>query len=238
MRSEVHNIDCLAYMKGLPDNCFQLAIADPPYGISAITNEPYKQAVTNPRGTKMRNRIKQGAGKLKDRAIQNLDSSFDFEPPTQEFFDELFRVSKNQIIWGGNYFPLPPTRCVLCWDKQQPWENFSQFELAWTSFDSPAALFRYRNTGGGEKHIHPTQKAVELYAWILNKYAKPGDIIFDPMLGSGSSRIAAYKIGFDFVGCEIDKKFYDAAEERFRRECLGISKLPNGMIETQTKLFE
>lgn len=149
MRSEVHNIDCLAYMKGLPDNCFQLAIADPPYGISAITNEPYKQAVTNPRGTKMRNRIKQGAGKLKDRAIQNLDSSFDFEPPTQEFFDELFRVSKNQIIWGGNYFPLPPTRCVLCWDKQQPWENFSQFELAWTSFDSPAALFRYRNTGGG-----------------------------------------------------------------------------------------
>ena len=155
MRSDVYNCDCIAYMKGLPDKSIDLIVADPPYGISAISVEPWKQALTNPRGVKMRNRIKQGAGKLKNRVIQNLDSDFDFEPPTQEFFDELFRVSKNQVIWGGNYFQLPPTRCVLCWDKQQPWENFSQFELAWTSFDSPAAMFRYRNTGGGGK-THPS----------------------------------------------------------------------------------
>lgn len=229
----------MEYMATLPDKAFDLAIVDPPYGISAISVEPWKQSVTNPRGVRMRNRIKQGAGKLKDRAIQQLNSDFDFSPPTEEYFAELFRVSKNQIIWGGNYFPLPPTRCVLCWDKQQPWDNFSQWEMAWTSFDKPAAIFRYRNTGGTEtKHIHPTQKPVELYAWLIKTFAKEGDSIIDTHLGSGSSRIAAYHLGHAFVGCEIDINYFIAADVRFKSECLGERKLPNGMTEIQTKLFE
>lgn len=237
--SEAYNMDCMEYMATLPDKAFDLAIVDPPYGISAISVEPWKQSVTNPRGVRMRNRIKQGAGKLKDRAIQQLNSDFDFSPPTEEYFAELFRVSKNQIIWGGNYFPLPPTRCVLCWDKQQPWDNFSQWEMAWTSFDKPAAIFRYRNTGGTEtKHIHPTQKPVELYAWLIKTFAKEGDSIIDTHLGSGSSRIAAYHLGHAFVGCEIDINYFIAADVRFKSECLGERKLPNGMTEIQTKLFE
>lgn len=240
MISEVHNIDCIEYMRTLPDKAFGLAIADPPYGISAISVEPWKQSVKNPRGKKLRNRIKQGASKPKNRAIQNLDSNFDFAPPTKEFFDELFRVSVNQIIWGGNYFELPPTRGIVCWDKYQPWENFSQFELAWTSFNRPAAMFRYRNTGQGEntKHIHPTQKPVELYAWCIDKFAKPGDTIFDPMMGSQSSRIAAYKLGYDYYGCELDKDFFDLGCQRFDHESLGLFDGKNGKIYKQTQLFE
>ena len=159
-------------------------------------------------------------------------------PPPPEYFKELFRVSRNQIIWGGNYFDLPPTRGIVCWDKQQPWENFSQFELAWTSFDTPAAIFRFRNTGGKFEKIHPTEKPVELYSWLLRKYAKEGDTILDTHLGSGSSRIAAYMLGFDFVGVEIDKAFFDAEERRFRKVCLGEIQLANGMTEIQTKLFD
>lgn len=239
MTSEVFNTDCLDYMRSLPDKHFDLAIADPPYGISAVSVEPWKQSVCNPRGKRLRNRIRQGSGKLKNRAIQNMDSDFDFSPPTDEFFQELFRISKNQIIWGGNYFHLPPTRCIICWDKEQPWENFSQFELAWTSFDHPAAMFRYRNTGINEQsHIHPTQKPVELYAYLLRKFAKPGDRIFDPMMGSGSSRIAAHKLGFDFTGCEIDKEYFDKSCERFDRECNGIYTLKNGTKVQQQKLFD
>jgi site-specific DNA-methyltransferase (adenine-specific) len=126
-------------------------------------------------------------------------------------------VSKNQVIWGGNYFDLPPTRGILIWDKLQPWDNFSQFELAWTSFDFPAGIFRYSNTGGAnsEEKIHPTQKPVPLYIYVLNRCAKPGDRILDTHLGSGSSRIAAYNLGFDFVGCEIDKDYFEAQEKRF-----------------------
>ncbi|MBR7086369.1 MAG: site-specific DNA-methyltransferase [Prevotella sp.] len=238
MTSEVFNTDCLEYMRTLPDKAFQLAIADTPYGISAVSVEPWKQSVCNPRGKRLRNRIRQGSGKLKNRAIQNMDSDFDFSPPTDEFFQELFRISKNQIIWGGNYFHLPPTRCIICWDKEQPWENFSQFELAWTSFDYPAAMFRYRNTGINEQsHIHPTQKPVELYAYLLRKFAKPGDRIFDPMMGSQSSRIAAYKMGFDYVGCELDAEYFAKGCERFNRECKGEYITRSGHTVIQTQLF-
>lgn len=124
---------------------------------------------------------------------------------------------------GGNYFDLPPTRCVVVWDKMQPWENFSQVEIAWTSFDYPAKLFQYCNAGGqrdGEKKIHPTQKPIALYDYILKTFAKPGDKIFDSHLGSGSSRIAAHKAGFDFVGCEIDEQYFKAQEERFQKYSL------------------
>ena len=211
--SLVFNKDCMDVMRNLPDNYYDLAIADPPYGISANCT-PYKKNVRHPR----RNRLKDGSGKLKDRVLQRLDSDFDFNPPDDVFFTELFRVSKNQIIWGGNYFSLPPTRGVICWDKVQPWLNFSQWEFAWTSFDCPAKIFRYRNTGRkGDEKIHPTQKPVALYEWLLKTYAHEGESIFDPMMGSQSSRIAALKLGFDYTGCEIDKKFFNEGNERYKK---------------------
>ncbi len=215
MGSEVYNIDCLEYMRTLPDKAFQLAIADPPYG--------------------MQDAGAQSGGAMKGRRFLRKELNVWDKAPDQEFFDELSRVSENQIIWGGNYFPLPPTRCVICWDKCQPWENFSQIELAWTSFNYPAPLFKFDNRTNDK--IHPTQKPVDLYAWILRKFAKAGDRIFDPMMGSQSSRIAAYKMGFDYVGCERDKEYFDKGCERFDNECRGIITMANGSKLIQTTLF-
>lgn len=220
-----YNSDCMEAMRKMPDKCFDLAVVDPPYGINAPnmamgTNKnrsgdgyPAESVAQRLR----KGRLNRGAGKLKNRALNTMPITWDYAPPSKEYFEELFRVSKNQIIFGGNYFGLPPTRCVICWDKCQPWENFSQWEMAWTSFDKPAALFRYSNTGGAnrEQKIHPTQKPVALYAWIFQRYAKPGHKILDTHLGSGSSRIAAYDAGLDFVGFEIDKEYFDSQEERF-----------------------
>lgn len=160
-----------------------------------------------------------GGGKLKDRILNKSSIGWDDAVPSAEYFVELFRVSKNQIIFGGNYFDLPPTRCVVCWDKCQPWENFSQWEMAWTSFDKPAALFSYSNAGGAnaEKKIHPTQKPVKLYEWLLSKYAKPGQRILDTHLGSGSSAIAANNMGFEFIGCELDVEYFKSASHRIER---------------------
>ena len=177
MTSEVFNTDCLEYMRTLPDKAFALAIADPPYGIRDAGGQTG------------------GSGKLKGRVFNNGYIDRWDKVPDKAFFDELRRVAENVIIWGGNYFDLPPSRCFICWDKVQPWENFSQVEFAWTSFDSPAQLFRFDNRTGDK--IHPTQKPVELYAYLLRKYAKEGDRIFDPMMGSQSSRIAACNRGFD-----------------------------------------
>lgn len=224
--SEVYNRDCVAFMKELPDKFFALAIADPPYGINAAN-------MSNTQS--MRNRLQQGAGKLKDRILQTAKKDWDFFPPSQEFFDEMFRVCENMVIWGGNYFPLPPTRCIVAWDKCQPWENFSQIEIAWTSFDYPAKLYKFDNRTNDK--IHPTQKPIDLYAWCLRTFAKEGDKIFDPMMGSQSSRIAAYKLGFDYWGCELDKDYFDAGNERFASECLGETKMKSGKIVKQLTLF-
>ena len=143
---------------------------------------------------------------------------WDVAPP-REYFDELARVSKNQIIWGGNYFDLPPTRRFLVWRKLSISENFTMAmaEYAWTSFNDNAKVFEAAPQGNTERRIHPTQKPVSLYAWIFSRYAKPGFKILDTHLGSGSSRIAAYDAGLDFVGCEIDKVYFDLDEERFQR---------------------
>lgn len=138
--------------------------------------------------------------------------------PGQEYFDELFRVSKQQIIWGGNYFLLPPCRCFLIWEKTNIPENFTmaQCEYAWTSFKDNAKIFQHTSQRSKkEEHFHPTEKPIALYRWIFAKYAKPGDKILDTHLGSGSSRIAAWDAGLDFVGCEIDKHYFDAQEKRF-----------------------
>lgn len=221
MKSEVFNMDCMDYMRTLPDKAFMLAIADPPYGLI--------ESGVQTRG---------GAGKLKGRILNESEKKFDRwdKAPTQDFFEELFRVSENVIIWGGNYFDLPPSRCVVAWDKCQPWPNFSQIELAWTSFDYPAKLYKFDNRTNDK--IHPTQKPVDLYAWCLKTFAKPGDRIFDPMMGSQSSRIAAYKMGFDYVGCELDKEYFDKGCERFNRECKGEIVTKDGNIVKQMSLFD
>ena len=220
MTSEVHNIDCLEYMRTLPDNYFQLAIADPPYGLDPSSSETWSDK------SALKNRM---------WAKGKIGESWD-KAPEQEFFDELQRVCENVIIWGGNYFPLPPTRCIICWDKCQPWENFSQIELAWTSFDKPAKLYKFDNRTSDK--IHPTQKPVDLYAYCLRNFAKDGDRIFDPMMGSQSSRIAAYKLGFDYVGCELDKEYFDKGCERFDRECHGITATPSGTRYQQTSILD
>ena len=148
--------------------------------------------------------------------------------PDKSYFDELFRVSKDQIIWGGNYFGLPPARCFIVWRKLQiPLEGFSMspVEYSWTSFAANASMFEAYSSGGSgrEARFHPTQKPVELYEWLLRKYAKGGWRILDTHLGSGSSRIAAYNLNFDFVGCEIDKVYFDKQEERFARHTAQLS---------------
>ena len=172
-----------------------------------------------------------GRGKLKSRAFnQGHISRWDIAPG-KEYFDELFRVSKNQIIWGGNYFPLPPTRCIVCWDKVQPWENFSQIEIAWTSFDYPAKLFRYDNRTGDK--IHPCMKPIALYNWLYKTFAGGGKIL-DTHLGSGTSRIAAWFAGLDFYGCEIDKEYFDASCRFFESKCKGIEQVGSHTIIQQT----
>ena len=165
---------------------------------------------------------------------------WDVAPP-QEFFDELFRISRNQIIWGGNYFSLPPTRCFLVWRKTSISERFSMAmaEYAWTSFTGNAKVFdsppqRRENSG----KFHPTEKPLELYGWIYRNYVKDGETVFDPMMGSQASRIAAYKMGIDYVGCEIDKYYYDKGCEWFERECHGITKTASGKTIIEQKLFD
>jgi site-specific DNA-methyltransferase (adenine-specific) len=225
------NIDCMIGMAEYPDKYFDLAIVDPPYGI----NSPNMQMGHNPTRTETgqypsestavklkKNRLQRlngGGGKLKNRILNTSKIGWDYEKPKPNYFIELKRVSKNQIVWGGNYFDLPPTRGIVCWDKCQPWENFSQFELAWTSFDSPAALYRFSNTGGAnlEKKIHPTQKPIALYKWLLTKYAKQGDKILDTHVGSASSLIACEDMGFEYVGFELDKDYYEAAQKRLKQ---------------------
>jgi len=186
----------LQAMRDMEDNQYDLAIVDPPYEIK--TSNPYK-----------------GSGALSTRSlnIDNKIKKWDKAPPP-EYFEELFRVSKNQIIWGGNYFDLPPTRCVIAWDKVQPWENFSGWEMAWASFNKPAPLFKFDNRTGGK--IHPTQKPIPLYKWLLEKFAKDGDKILDTHLGSGSIACACYDLGFDLDAWELDTDYFEKTSKRFQ----------------------
>lgn len=194
----LHHCDCRDLMRGLPDNAFNLSIVDPPYGLG--------------------NRLCDGAGKLNDRKYINMyrENRWDNEVPTTEYFSELRRVSRHQIIWGGNYFPLPPTRGVICWDKEQPMPTLSAWEMAWTSFDCVARIFRDRSQD--PLRIHPTQKPVTLYRWLLANYAKPGWKILDTHLGSGSHAIACHYAGLHLTACEKDGDYVTAALERFKRE--------------------
>jgi len=225
MISEVFLGDCMDFIDLYSDKTFTIAIVDPPYGINAGNMQMGTNVNRNEKGqypgvstaTKIKGRLYGGSGKLKNRALNTMDCDWDVNPPNEEYFRELIRVSQNQIIFGGNYFPLPPTRCVVCWNKLQPWENFSQWEMAWTSYDKPAVMITHSNTGGGNQEIkiHATQKPVAIYKELLRRFAKPGDIIFDSHMGSQSLRIACYDMGFDFYGCEINKEFFESGCHRF-----------------------
>lgn len=219
--------DCMDFMKTVPDGYYDIGIVDPPYGINApnmnMGSNLKRKEIGQYSGESVaqklkKGRLNQGAGKLKNRNIQKMEIGWDFEPPTKEYFTELFRITKNQIIWGGNYFDLPPTRCIICWDKIQPWENFSQWEMAWTSFDKPAKMYRISNRGGAneENKIHPTQKPVKLYDKIYHDFVTPDMKIIDTHLGSGSHRITASKTGVEFKGCEIEETYFKDQETRYQ----------------------
>ena len=212
MTIELLNIDCMEYMATQEDNAFDLAIVDPPYGINASVTFSGEQR-------------KSGKGVAMKSAFDKKE--WDKKIPNNEYFIELMRISKNQIIWGANYMShmLPPSMGWIVWDKDNGTTKFSDCELAFSSF--PTALRKYKFTWNGmiqgnmlnkESRIHPTQKPVRLYDWLLKNYASPDQRIIDTHLGSGSSAIAAHYFGCDFVGCELDKDYFDAMKKRFERE--------------------
>jgi len=210
---ELLNTDCLHYLKQCEDKQFDLAIVDPPYGIG----ENGQRNKTGDRPTV----------KWKNPTSQIYKAFDDSQIPNKEYFEQLVRVSKNQIVWGGNYFTehLPPSKGWIVWNKKADIkEHLSMAELAWTSFDRKVNMFDYLWAGFKKKkqvkRIHPTQKPVDLYRWILQNYTKAGDKIIDTHLGSGSIAIACYEEGFDLVGLEIDKDYYDAACKRFKEQTM------------------
>jgi site-specific DNA-methyltransferase (adenine-specific) len=190
-KATIYNMDCMTLLKETPDNYYQLAITDPPYGIG-ISNNPVRQ--------------------------QHKKKSWDNEIPNADYFKELQRVSENQIIWGGNYFieHLPSTQGFLIWDKVQPHDfSLAMAEFAWSSFQKPAKIFK-RSVLAEKDKQHPTQKPVALYEWILSNYAKPNDKILDTHCGSGSIAIACNNLGFELTACELDKDYYEASIKRIK----------------------
>jgi site-specific DNA-methyltransferase (adenine-specific) len=183
-------------MKRYPDKYFDLAIVDPPYGIDA-------------------GKMTMGSGKHNFKKGKDWDSSI----PSEEYFNELFRVSKNQVIWGGNYFPLPLNNNWIIWDKLNPNMSFSEAELAWCSINKNTRIFKRLSTLPDYDGIkqHPTQKPIKLYEWILLKYADKGMKILDTHLGSGSIAIACHNLGFDLVACELDTEYYNNALKRLQQ---------------------
>ena len=197
---QITNEDNMKLMSRYKDNHFDLAIVDPPYGIDAVNS---LNTVTG--------------GK------RHTAKDWDKETPTKEYFDELFRVSKNQIVWGANYFmdkmPLP-TKCWIVWDKNNGKSLFADGELAWTSFETPVRIAKIHWCGSaakwetGQNKIHPTQKPIRIYEWLLMNYAKEGYRILDTHLGSGSIAIACHNLKFDLTACELDKEYYKTAMKR------------------------
>lgn len=209
----IKNIDCLEYMKTLPDNYFDLVITDPPYGIGEKNIQNNKSRTVLAKATDWEDK-----------------GEWDNNIPNSEVFKEILRVSKNQIIFGGNYMTsnLPPSSCWIVWDKDNGSNDFADCELAWTSFKTSVRKFKWRWNGmlqdemglHKEKRLHPTQKPVPLGRWILDKYANKGDKIFDPFAGSGSFLVACHEKGFEFVGCEINEKYCDVINERLKQKPL------------------
>jgi len=198
--NKVYLMDCMEGMRGTPDNWYDLAVVDPPYGLDLAN-------------------MNMGAGKSKKASkIQNRKwkpKDWDKETPTSEYFAELFRVSKNQIIWGGNYFDLPPCKNYIIWDKEIPEGlSFADCEMAWTSFDKAPKMFRYSAYLDKQSKFHPTQKPTELYSWIFSKYATKGMKILDTHAGSMSSVISAMKNEMQITAYEIDSDYFNAGKKR------------------------
>lgn len=197
--NKVYLEDCIEALKRFSDGYFDIAVVDPPYGIGA-------------------NKMQLGNGK---RKIYRGEADWDNAIPTADYWEQLFRVSKNQIVWGGNYMTeyLKPTGAWLFWDKGTGENDFADGELAWTSYNGALRKITKSwvgaNAKDGLERIHPTQKPIYLYDWIFNRFAKEGNLILDTHVGSGSSRIAAHKHKLHFVGFEIDKGYYEAQEKRF-----------------------
>lgn len=195
----ITNEDCMELLKRTPDKFYDLSIVDPPYGID------WMEQVKSP--------------SLKANWKKYDYKDWDKNTPNEEYFKELFRVSKNQIVWGGNYMieNLYSTPCWVIWDKMQEFSG-AVFEMAWTSFKSPAKAFRMSRVQAyaNQNKIHPTQKPVALYKWLLDKYAKPGDKILDTHLGSMSIAIACADYNFELVGCELDRDYYEAGIKRLK----------------------
>ena len=202
----LYNCDCMELMKQYPDNHFDLAIVDPPYGIGIV--QEFEKTV------KSKSSMMKGSNGI-------VGGHWDDAIPKKDYFDELMRISKNQIIWGGNYFLdfLTNTRCFLIWDKMNGTNPMADAELAWSSFDSSVRMFRMHHFSHGyDSKIHPTQKPVKLYEWLLTNYAKQGDKILDTHLGSGSHAIACNNLGFELTACELDEDYFKASVERIKRE--------------------
>jgi site-specific DNA-methyltransferase (adenine-specific) len=199
--STVYLMDCIEGMKQFPDKIFDLAVVDPPYGLGLETVRIPSEKNTN----------------SQQKFYKDLKSKrWDDNTPNKEYFDELKRVSKNQIVWGGNYMAehLGNTKCIIIWDKMTYIPTMSQFEFAFCSFNKHPKMVKINSTD--IDRMHPTQKPVKLYDWLLHNYAKPNDLILDTHLGSQSSRIAANKAGLDFVGFEIDREYFDNGNNRFK----------------------
>ena len=219
--SETYNLDVMEYLKGVESGAFDLAICDPPYNIVS--------------------QQKRGIGSRIDKTGKMND--WNGKVPDSAFFNEIFRISKNQIIWGANNFTLPPTEYFCIWNKHQTVPNFASAEYAWVSpgLKQPALVFEMgiHAHNSSINRIHPTEKPVALYKWLLQNYARPGDKIFDPMMGSQSSRIAAWDMGFDYVGCERDADYFKDGEARFKKHVANKTTLfaPEQMYNfEQTKL--
>jgi site-specific DNA-methyltransferase (adenine-specific) len=230
MISETFNIDCIEGMKQYPDKYFDLAVVDPPYGIGEDGKKNHSR------------------GKLA-KSKQYTPKNWDTMPPNKEYFKELIRVSKNQIIWGANHFisriPIDSS-CWIVWDKENGETDFADCELAYTSFNTAVRKIKYKwqgmiqqNMKNKEERIHPTQKPIALYEWIFTNYATAGFKIFDTHLGSQSSRIAAYKAKLDFIGFELDKEYFEQGNQRFEEfkiqfeQEIGVEKI----LKNQHRLF-
>lgn len=207
---ELLNTDCLEYMATLPDNAFDLAIVDPPYGIDADNKNNGKNSDRHE---------KTSMAKINTYKKTNWDN----EIPTDKYFEQLFRVSKRQIIWGANFFGLKGG--MIYWHKNVTMPTYSTGELAWVSWMQKMDFVNITWHGmlqhdmkDKEQRIHPTQKPVKLYRWLLQKYAKPGDKILDTHGGSMSSAIACHDMGFDLTLCEVDKDYYELGVRRYNDE--------------------
>ncbi len=209
--TQAFNLDCMEAMKGFPYKHFDLAIVDPPYGLGIDGQK--KSISKNP----------------KHNRKEHIKKEWDSGIPNYAYFDELFRVSKNQIIWGGNYFTehLPPVKGWIFWYKGQNELTMSDGELAWTSLDIVTRQFEINRAQLiSQNTFHPTEKPIKLYRHLFKMYAKEGDKILDTHLGSGSIRIAAHDMGFEFYGYEIDKDYFEAQEKRFKQHISQLTMFP------------